>query len=801
MARRLIALATVLAAVLWPAGSAHAQAGPSPEQAARVDVARGEGERLAGELARLRTRADELRRSFDADRTRVRFAQDASGPVSEVFLRHRDALPAIRDERRQLADVRAAAARCELDRLDAAEAQDGALEEVLARNAALHADLEAAVVELDEATESYRAFLDAQLFWIPDMPAVGTRDVGEALGFLRTAVSKESIASAAGDLRRSVTARPAGWVLSILAVLLLLDRGRALGSWAGRILPEAATRRRIPGAGRAALDAVINAVPFPLALWLSGTLLLSTGAGDSMGAFAHAIAWAAVPLAWLLAISATCAPGGLAERHLGWTPAVCASIRRSALLAAQAVVPAVLVSRFASWSADVAGSREVSRLATAAALALLALVSARIFSPRHGVFAGVISRVPSGWVATFAPFLHAGLTSVPAAFAIAAAFGYQSTASFILDDLLRSYAVVFVVAVGLSAFDRVGHGAIDRLTAHASAMDAEEEARFDRQVRSFGRLVAVVLAVVGLLWAWRDQVPALWSMASTPVWSVGGSPATATAPAIAPTPVTAGNLVVFAAIAVLTVVVVRDLPGLLNALVLRRFPIDRSLRYALVSLARNVLVLVGLVASLGALQIRWADVQWLAAGVTVGLGFGLQEVFANFVSGIILLTERPVRVGDLVTVGGSTGRVARISTRATTLVDFDNKDVVIPNKSLITEPITNWTLNDANVRDVLKVGVAYGSDLSLVTRTLEEAVLGIDGVLRDPAPRAFLAGFGASSIDFDVLFHISADGGVREVKHDVGLRIDRLLRERGIEIAFPQLDVHVKSMPAAGGRP
>lgn len=801
MARRFIALATVLAAALALPGSAHAQAGPSPEQAARVDVARGEGERLAGELGRLRARADGLRRAFDADRTRVRFAQDASGPVSEVFLRHRDALPAIRDERRQLADVRAAAARCELDRLDAAEAQDGALEEVLARNAALHAELEAAVVELDEATESYRAFLDAQLFWIPDMPPVGTRDAGEALGFLRTAVSAESIASAVGDLRQSVTARPAGWVLSILAVLLLLDRGRALGSWAGRILPEAATRERIPGAGRAALDAVITAAPIPLALWLSGTLLLSTGAGDSMGAFAHAIAWASAPLAWLLAISATCAPAGLAERHLGWTPAVCASIRRSALLAAQAVVPAVLVSRFASWSADVSGSREVARLATAAALALLALVSARIFSPRHGVFAGVISRVPTGWVATFAPFLHAGLTAVPAALSIAAAFGYQSTASFILDDLLRSYAVVFVVSVGLSAFDRVGHGAIDRLTSHASAMDAEEEARFDRQVRSFGRLVGVMLAVVGLLWAWRDQVPALWSMASTPVWSVGGSPASATAPAVAPTPVTAGNLVVFAAIAVLTVVVVRDLPGLLNALVLRRFPIDRSLRYALVSLARNVLVLVGLVACLGALQIRWADVQWLAAGVTVGLGFGLQEVFANFVSGIILLTERPVRVGDLVTIGGSTGRVARISTRATTLVDLDNKDVVIPNKSLITEPITNWTLNDANVRDVLKVGVAYGSDLSIVTRTLEEAVAGVDGVLRAPAPRVFLAGFGASSVDFDVLFHISADGGVREVKHDVGLRIDRLLRERGIEIAFPQLDIHVKSMPAAGGRP
>lgn len=791
----------VLAVALSRPASAHPQAGPAPEQAARLKATVDEGARLDAELGRLRARSDELRRAFDADRARVRFAKDASGPVSQVFLRHRDALPAIRDERRQLADVRAAAARCELERLDAGESMDGALEEALSRNAALHVDLEAALVELDDATESYRAFLDAQLFWIPDMPAVGRRDVGEALGFLRASASRESIASAADDLRQSVTARPAAWALSTLLVLLLLDRGRVFGAWAGRILPEAAAHPRIPGAGRAALDAAVAALPIPLALWLAGTLLLSTGTGDSLGALAHAIAWAAAPLAWLLAISATCVSGGLAERHLGWTPAVCASIRRAALLAAQAVVPAVLVSRFASWSADVAGSREVARLATAAALATLALVSARIFSPRRGVFAGVISRVPNGWLATLSPFLHAFLSAVPAALAIAAVLGYQSTASFVLDDLLRSYAVVFAVAVGLSAFDRVGHGAIDRLTAHATAMDAEEEARFDRQVRSFGRLVAVVLAIGGLLWAWRDQVPALWSMASTAVWSVGGSPATASAPAVAATPVTVGDLLSFVAIAVLTVVVVRDLPGLLNVLVLRRFPIDRSLRYALVSLARNVLVLVGLAASLGALQIRWADVQWLAAGVTVGLGFGLQEVFANFVSGIILLTERPVRVGDLVTIGGSTGRVARISTRATTLVDFDNKDVVIPNKSLITEPITNWTLNDAVVRDVLRVGVAYGSDLELVTRTLEEAVSGVDGVLPAPAPRVFLAGLGASSIDFDVLFHVDAAGVVREVKHDVGLRIDRLLRDRGIEIAFPQLDVHVKAMPEPGGRP
>ncbi len=112
--------------------------------------------------------------------------------------------------------------------------------------------------------------------------------------------------------------------------------------------------------------------------------------------------------------------------------------------------------------------------------------------------------------------------------------------------------------------------------------------------------------------------------------------------------------------------------------------------------------------------IGWGDVQWLIAALGVGLGFGLQEIVANFVSGLIVLAERPIRIGDVVTVGGTTGKVARIRARATVVVDFDNKEVIIPNKTFITGPVVNWTLSSQVSRIVLKFGVAYGSDIARI---------------------------------------------------------------------------------------
>jgi potassium efflux system protein len=145
---------------------------------------------------------------------------------------------------------------------------------------------------------------------------------------------------------------------------------------------------------------------------------------------------------------------------------------------------------------------------------------------------------------------------------------------------------------------------------------------------------------------------------------------------------------------------------------------------------RYAIVIGGTVLGLSFLGMRWSQLQWMAAALSVGLGFGLQEIFANFVSGIILLFERPFRVGDFITVGEFSGRVTKIRTRATTILDSDNKEIVIPNKTFITGQLTNWTLTDNITRLIIRVGVAYESDVNQVRALLLQAAKEDERVLK-----------------------------------------------------------------------
>jgi potassium efflux system protein len=202
-------------------------------------------------------------------------------------------------------------------------------------------------------------------------------------------------------------------------------------------------------------------------------------------------------------------------------------------------------------------------------------------------------------------------------------------------------------------------------------------------------------------------------------------------------------------------------------------------------------------ATFGLLGVRWGNLQWMAAALTVGLGFGLQEIFANFVSGLIVLFERRVRVGDVITVGSVTGRVTSISTRASTLLDFDRKEVMVPNKTLITEQLTNWTLTDAVTRLIVKVGVAYGSDVDTVHRALREAAHDEPMVLEQPPPASFFMGLGPSSLDFELRVFVQRVDLRPEIMSALHRRIVALLGEAGVTIPFPQMDVWMRSVPPA----
>ncbi len=239
----------------------------------------------------------------------------------------------------------------------------------------------------------------------------------------------------------------------------------------------------------------------------------------------------------------------------------------------------------------------------------------------------------------------------------------------------------------------------------------------------------------------------------------------------------------------------KNVPSLLEVTLLSRMDLEAGTSYAVTTIVRYVIVIAGSVVVLQLLGAQWSKLQWLIAALSVGLGFGLQEIVANFVSGIVLLFERPIRIGDTVTVGDQFGTISRIRIRATTMVDWDRREVVIPNKVFITERLINWTLTDQITRTIIRVGVAYGSDVELTEKLLLKIAQDNEKALEDPPPAAVFLRFGDNSLDFELRIFVR---GVRELiplTHEIHVAIDREFRENGIEIAFPQRDLHLDSKP------
>jgi len=415
------------------------------------------------------------------------------------------------------------------------------------------------------------------------------------------------------------------------------------------------------------------------------------------------------------------------------------------------------------------------------------------------------------------------LVCLPLIAALLSLFGYYDTASELLGRLffsawlfLLTYVVhglikrTILVAQRQIAFRQAIEKRDFAARARAEKMEAEQRGEevppppldtSEIDIKAISRQSAqllntlVVLGFAALMWMiWSDLLPALSIFNEV---KIGNYTAQITNEAgliqDVKVPITLWSVIQSCVILALTFIAAKNLPGFLEIFVLNRAGVDAGTRYAVTTILGYIIVAMGIVIGFYRLGLQWSQLRWIVTGLSVGIGFGLQKIIANFISGLIILFERPVRIGDYVTIGDQSGTVSRIQIRATTLMDLDNREILIPNEALISERVTNWTLSNAVTRLTVPVGIAYGSDTDKARDLMLEALKANNKILENPAPQVLFVGFGDSSLDFELRVFLRNFDDRVPVRHMIHTDINRVLEEAGISIPFPQRDLNIVS--------
>jgi len=677
--------------------------------------------------------------------------------------------------------------------------------------------------ELSLKRGALASLLDERLLWLPSTSALNAAWWTDVVAGGRWLFEPGEWAVAGRALWPGRGAQTVGSGL-VLATLVLLFAGRrrlrgrldSIAVLLGRVSTD-----RFSLTVQTLVISFLLALPWPLLLGHEGGVLTSGGSGHPfVGAVGSGLMRAAAVLLILGVFHTMCRPNGLFIAHFGWGERSCKRLRRELrwLMVAEAVAAFIIAA------CDAGGNDSyrtgLGRLAFLAGSLALAVFMFRIFNPRRGAVAEFVARVPLLWRLRVVWFPL--VVAVPGALGVLAALGYYESAAAVQSRVFATGWVLLVTLICyrlavrwlLVAQRRLAYEqAIERrerarearakestTTASEAAAIPPEEPRIDisevsQQTQTLLRF-AVVMVVATALWAiWSKLFPAIRVLDHVTLWTH----AVDTRDGEKIVPVTLWTLTLALLTMVVTWVGARNLPGLVEIAVLQRMDINSGTRYTVATLTRYTIVIVGLVLAFGRLGADWSKMQWIVAALGVGLGFGLQEIVANFVSGLIILFEQPVRVGDLVTVGDRIGMVSRIQSRATTIIDPDNREVIIPNKAFITERVTNWALNDPVTRLLINVGIAYGSDTTLAHRVLLDTVRDNPLVLGTPAPAVLFMGFGDSALNFEVRVYVREIADRIPLTHELHMAIDRALRQHKIEIPFPQRTVHLRGPEASIG--
>ena len=520
-----------------------------------------------------------------------------------------------------------------------------------------------------------------------------------------------------------------------------------------------------------------------------------------------------------------CRVNGLADAHFGWPEKSVASFRNYLRWLIRIGAPIILAVLLAHNEEVAPGKNTLERILFIAGCLVVTFFIAITLNPRFEILREHMTLHQETWTFRLRHIWYSASVFAPFAVGSLATFGYYYTAQQLAWRMFWTF-VVFAILIVLRAMIRrllLVHrrklsiqSAAKRSSAETVSNDLPVEkpsaqstiADIRKQAGQTTKLIDVLIfsvMIFGIWLNWNDVVPALGFLERWPLWhstsqvtqfslDETGSIQSETTETIVP--VTIDDLAFALVMIAIALMAARNLPGLLEISVLQKLPFDASIRYAITTLCSYGLTLLGLIIACSVIGLHWSQIQWMATALTFGLAFGLQEMFANFVAGIIILFERPIRVGDIVTLEDITGTVSRVRIRATTITSTERKDYIVPNKDFITGRVLNWTLSDQVNRLEINVGVAYGSDVAQAKNILLNVAREHPLVVDEPAPFAIFEQFADSSLLLVLRCFIS----MKDIQHrlkiidELHCSIDDLYRISKIEIAFPQQDIHIRTV-------
>jgi potassium efflux system protein len=741
-----------------------------------------------------------------------------AGLIGESSLRQMD----LEDERTQLADLPAfvdskllglesgVATRNADDLLELASSRSvlvaRALEIEVTYARAL-TNLDFAVHREADAVDKYRVFISERLLWVQSQDAFSWALIKGLPGQLKEVFAPRRWLSVMQWVITDTLNRPLVLVLflAVAGLLYLTPRLRVNLVDTGKNVGFVRTDTYLETV-KSLLYTVLMAVRWPLLIMVISIPLAFHESDSGLAAALHdALLTTSFYFLGLEFIRCLMLPGGLVEAHFRWPKARVSSLSRRVVKFERLFLTSTFVAIlfFNLYPTEVGGA-----VGTLAVVALLMSMAHFFFRMPHFVqnkvdmfFSEPKARIHSFW----GTLARAILAWSPVAMIVAVLFGYTYSAIelslFLIDTMVLFIAMLLIHELGMrwlrltrrrlklkardelrqleNSDDSEAHAEEDLLE-HDSDLLNDEGTKFLNAVLLFGSLLGA-----GVIWF--DAFPALSILDTIELWqrteSVNGQAVVLYT--------TLGDVISALAIGLVGWILLRRIPGLLEILLRQRMNIGAASAYAFATVFKYALTTLIVVTILSMLGGSWSQIQWAVAALSLGIGFGLQEIVANFFSGLIILFEQPIRVGDTVTVGDTTGVVTRIQMRATTVRDWDRRELLVPNKEFVTSRLLNWSLTDHITRLHIEVGVAYGSDMDKALEIVRQAALEHPLIIADPAPFVTFDEFGDNALTISLRCYLEELDKRLSTASTIRLAINRDLAEAGISVAFPQRDVHL----------